>query len=113
MSYGCQIWGQNQLSSKFKKIVNLQKRAMRIMSFSNYDSASKPLFKQFKILKLQDQIALNNCLLIYMITHVTTFLTASRTSFNLVLTCTTLTPGLVLAQSLFHTIAQQHTVGNQ
>ena len=65
MSYGCQIWGQNQLSSKFKKIVNLQKRAMRIMSFSNYDSASKPLFKQFKILKLQDQIALNNCLLIH------------------------------------------------
>ena len=55
LSYGCQIWGQNEKSSLFKKISNLQKRALRIISFSRYDCPSVPIFKYYKILKLKDQ----------------------------------------------------------
>ena len=62
MSYGSQIWGQNENYALFKKIENLQKRAMRIISFSRYGASSKPLFKQFKILKLEDHISLYNFL---------------------------------------------------
>ena len=65
LSYGCQIWGQNEKSSLFKKISNLQKRALRIISFSRYDCPSEPIFKYYKILKLKDQISLYNCLLIH------------------------------------------------
>ena len=65
MSYGCQIWGQNENNPLFKKIENLQKRAMRIISFSSYEAHSEPLFKKFKILKLKDQISLYNSLLVH------------------------------------------------
>ena len=65
LSYGCQIWGQNEKSSLFIKISNLQKRALRIISFSRYDCPSEPIFKYYKILKLKDQISLYNCLLIH------------------------------------------------
>ena len=65
MLYGCQIWGQNENAKLFKKVEKLQKRAMRIMSFSRYDAPSGPLFKKFKILKLKDQITVFNCLLIH------------------------------------------------
>ena len=65
LSYGCQIWGQNEKSSLFIKISNLQKRALRIISFSRYDCPSEPIFKYYKILTLKDQISLYNCLLIH------------------------------------------------
>ena len=65
LSYGCQVWGQNQSTSKFNKIVNLQKQAMRIMSFSRKNAHTEPLFKSFKILKLKDQISLYNCLFVH------------------------------------------------
>ena len=65
MVYGCQIWGQNSASLHFKKIERLQKKAVRIMSFSSFTAHSEPLFKKFGILKLKDQISLLNCLLIH------------------------------------------------
>ena len=45
MLYGCQIWGQNENAKLFKNVEKLQKRAMRIMSFSRYDAPSGPLFQ--------------------------------------------------------------------
>ena len=38
MSYGCQIWGQTTM----EKIFNLQKKAIRIISFTDFDSHSSP-----------------------------------------------------------------------
>ena len=60
MTYGCQIWGVNKSSLHFKKIERLQKKAVRIMSFSRHDAPSEPIFRKFNILKLKDQITLFN-----------------------------------------------------
>ena len=65
MTYGCQIWGQNDKNSLFKKIKRLQKRAIRIITFSNYDAHTEPLFKQLKILKIKDIVTLYNCIFIH------------------------------------------------
>ena len=65
MTYGCQVWGQNHSSKKFQIIEKLQDRAMKIMSFSRYDSAPDPIYKKFNILKLKDHITRLNCLLIH------------------------------------------------
>ena len=65
MTYGCQIWGQNENNPLFKKIERLQKRALRIISFSRFEDHCDPLFKKYKILKLKDYITLQNCLLIH------------------------------------------------
>ena len=62
--YGIQIWGQAQ-NTLFDKIMLLQKTAVRIMSFSNNREHTSPLFKQFKILKLKDQVTLENILFVH------------------------------------------------
>ena len=43
----------------------LQKRAIRIITFSKPDEHSEPLFKELEILKLTDLVTLHNALLIY------------------------------------------------
>ena len=43
--YGCQIWGLNNNRALFRKVLNQEKRAMRILTFSRYDELSEPLFK--------------------------------------------------------------------
>ena len=50
LRYGCQIWFLS--SSKFikDKLEKLQKKALRIMSFSDLREPSSPLFKEWKIL---------------------------------------------------------------
>ena len=62
--YGCQIWGQtnNYFNDKNFK---LQNRALRIITFSNFRADSCPLYNHLKILKLKDQIILQNCLFVY------------------------------------------------
>jgi hypothetical protein len=62
--YGCQIWGQT-LSTFNQKVFKLQNRAMRILTFSDFRADSKPLYANLKILKLTDQIALQNCLFVH------------------------------------------------
>lgn len=62
--YGCQIWGQ--VNNTFNdKIFKLQNRALRIITFSNFRVDSYPLYNNLKILKLKDQIILQNCLFVY------------------------------------------------
>ena len=65
LTYGCQIWGTKVKSALFKKVLSQQKRAMHIITFSNYDAHSEPLFKTLNVLKLKDQISLLNCLLVH------------------------------------------------
>ena len=62
--YGCQIWVQN-LCLVSHKISTLQKKAVRIMTFSDLKAHSEPLFKKFEILKFKDNIVLQNCLFVY------------------------------------------------
>ena len=59
--YGSQIWGQ--VTNSFnKKIFKLQNRALRIISFSDFRCDSNPIYHNLKILKLRDQIILQNVL---------------------------------------------------
>ena len=56
--YGCKIWSQNLLSVT-DKISILQKNAVRIMTYSDFNAHGEPLFKQLDILKFKDSIV--NC----------------------------------------------------
>lgn len=62
LKYGCQVWGQ---SYGVNRIFLLQKAALRIISFSQFQSPSTPLFKQANILKLGDIIDLLNICLVH------------------------------------------------
>lgn len=66
--YGCQIWGQ--VTNSFnQKIFKLQNRALRIITFSDFRAESNPLYSDLKILKLEDQIVLQNCLFVHDALH--------------------------------------------
>ena len=62
--YGSQVWGQS-LQTVIDKISLLQRKAVRLMTFSNFDAHSEPLFKELKILKIKDNIFLQNCLFVH------------------------------------------------
>ena len=63
LCYGCQIWFQSNTKATKEKIEQLQKKALRIMSFSDFRAHSSPLFKKWKILKMKDIVDMQNCLL--------------------------------------------------
>ena len=52
-------------SQVIDKISLLQRKAVRLMIFSNFDAHSEPLFKELKILKFKDNIFLHNCLFVH------------------------------------------------
>ena len=58
--YGSQIWGQH--NAVVKKLQVLQNKALRIMTFSHSRSSAIPLYKKCNILKLSDNISLQNFL---------------------------------------------------
>ena len=62
--YGCQIWGQGR-GSHIEKISKLQDRALRIINFEDFHVNPNPLYKNNKILKIQDYIRLQNCLFVH------------------------------------------------
>ena len=62
--YGSQIWGQS-LHAVTDNISLLQKKAVRILTFSEFHDHSEPLFKNLKILKVKDNIFLQNCLFVH------------------------------------------------
>ena len=64
LTYGLLVWG-NTYQTTLKSIVSLQKRAIRIMTFSKPDEHSGPLFKQLEILKLKDLVYFYNALFMY------------------------------------------------
>ena len=53
LTYGVLIWG-NTHETTLKPIFVLQKQAVRIVTFSNLDSYSSPLFKSLGLVKLFD-----------------------------------------------------------
>ena len=66
MCYASVVWGQNP-NGPCKRINILQKRAIRLMTFSSFRAHSSPIFKQLKLIKLMDQIQCQNVLLIHQI----------------------------------------------
>ncbi len=64
MNYGILLWGNNY-KSRLNKIIILQKRAVRIISNSQYLTHTNSLFKNLKILKLQDIVRLEVLKFVY------------------------------------------------
>ena len=64
LSYGSQVWSQNP-NSHLNKIISLQKRALRTITFSDFNAHSSPIFKDLKVLKLQDNVKIHNCLFVH------------------------------------------------
>jgi hypothetical protein len=63
MNYGSQVWGQFANKS-VKRIQKLQNKALRIINFANYRDPSTPIYFKSKILKLEDQVSLENFFLV-------------------------------------------------
>ena len=63
IQYGLQIWGQDITSNS--RIARLQKIAVRIMTFAEYNAPSSPLFKRINIMPISDCIFLLNALTAY------------------------------------------------
>jgi hypothetical protein len=62
--YRVTIWG-NTYKSNLSSLVTLQKKAMRIRSFSKFDEHSFPLFKSFNLLKFLDIVYFNTALFLH------------------------------------------------
>ena len=68
LSYACQVWSSQVWfihNSVSNKISNMQKKAMRIISFSEFHAPPDPLFKLNRVLKIQDLVSLQNCLFVH------------------------------------------------
>ena len=65
---GCSIWGLTCDKHK-EKMRKLQKWCMRIVTFSDFNSHTNPLFTDLKILKVDDVIKLNLLKFIYEFKH--------------------------------------------
>ena len=64
LTYGIIIWGNTYMTTLHPLNI-LQKKAMRLMTFSNFDEHTEPLFKRNGLLKLNDLIFLYNSLFMY------------------------------------------------
>ena len=62
LNYGCLVWGQN--TNCLKRLATLQKKAIRLMTFSKFNSHTNQLFHDLHILKLNDLISIENCLFV-------------------------------------------------
>ena len=62
--YGCIIWGLTS-EENLKKIEVLQRKCIRIITFSDFRSHTNHLFIKHKILKVRDVIKLNQLKLVY------------------------------------------------
>ena len=62
LRYGCQIWGQHS-NHNLNDIANLQRKAIRTINFKSKYTPVEPLFKEAKIMTLNEIIKSENCLL--------------------------------------------------
>ena len=63
INYACQIWGQT-FNSNVDRIFKLQKRCLRLITFSDFHAPSSVLFFNLNILKVSDLIKLRNISLV-------------------------------------------------
>ena len=64
LRYGSQIWGQ-QNNNVLHKIEVIQNSVIRIIHFAELRASANPLYRESKILKIHDEIKLQNFLLIH------------------------------------------------
>ena len=64
MRYACQLWGQVE-NANTRRVLVLQKCALRLMSSSHPRTPSRPLFRYFEILTIFDLVKLLNILLVH------------------------------------------------
>lgn len=64
LTYGIIIWG-NTYKTTLQPIFILQKRAMRLITFSRFDEHSSPLFKSLEIIKFLDLVTFNLAIFMY------------------------------------------------
>ena len=63
-NYGTTAWG-NTNPSTTQPLLLLQKRALRLITFSGYREHTNPLFIKFEILKFHDLVKYNNALFVF------------------------------------------------
>ena len=51
--YGCLVW-QFSSQTNLNRLIKLQKKCLRLLTFSPYDAHTNPLFSNLKILKIED-----------------------------------------------------------
>ena len=61
-SYGCIVWG-NTYDHNIKPLQIIQRKAMRLITFSKLDAHTSPLFAKLNLVKLQDHIKLQTLFL--------------------------------------------------
>ena len=66
LNYSCQIWGQTY-NQNVERMFILQKRCLRLMTFSNFDAPSSEIFSDLNLLKVPDLIKLRNVILVHQI----------------------------------------------
>ena len=64
LTYGVNAWG-NTYTSSLEPLFILQKKAIRLITFSDYNAHTNPLFQKLKVLKFFDVIFFNNALFVY------------------------------------------------
>jgi hypothetical protein len=64
LSYGSIVWGLTK-KEHLKKLVRLQKRAIRTITFADFKEPTSPLFQKLAILKLEDAIKMKQYEFIY------------------------------------------------
>ena len=64
LTYGIIIWGNTYMTT-LHPLILLQKKTIRLMTFSNFDEHTEPLFKSNELLKLKDLIFLYNSLFMH------------------------------------------------
>ena len=66
LSYGLYIWGPNMSAYNIKKLCNSQKKCIRNISKSKYNSSTDALFLELNLLKLKDVIDLELYKIMYL-----------------------------------------------
>ena len=64
LTYGSQVWGQ-YINQHILRLVKIQNKAIRIITFANFHENTTPLYNKSKILKLSDHIKLENIVYIH------------------------------------------------
>ena len=68
MIYGCNAWGLSTEDNIYK-IEVLQKKCIRIMTFSDFNAHTHDIFKDLKIIKVIDVIKMQQLKIVYDFLH--------------------------------------------
>ena len=68
LTYGLILWG-NTYTTTLKPIVILQKKAVRIITFSKRDAHSSPLFSQLGLIKFMNLVSIHTALFMFQCHH--------------------------------------------